>query len=151
MCSLLTPNNFIFRSPSGSRTPKRSRRSRSRSPKKSGKKSRSQSRSPHRSHKKSKKSKHWQTVIFLCCHLLEMRFCFCAWTVCYKKNTQKAFLNFFVNAHVYSWVTASVDLSLFYIVQNTFIVATSQDKIFVFRNVIGNVCNWSAGSSDILF
>ncbi|XP_041419321.1 U2 snRNP-associated SURP motif-containing protein isoform X2 [Xenopus laevis] len=46
------------RSPSGSRTPKRSRRSRSRSPKKSVKKSRSQSRSPHRSHKKSKKSKH---------------------------------------------------------------------------------------------
>ncbi|XP_012885336.1 PREDICTED: U2 snRNP-associated SURP motif-containing protein [Dipodomys ordii] len=46
------------RSPSGSRTPKRSRRSRSRSPKKSGKKSRSQSRSPHRSHKKSKKNKH---------------------------------------------------------------------------------------------
>ncbi|KAM9317430.1 U2 snRNP-associated SURP motif-containing protein isoform 2-T2 [Gastrophryne carolinensis] len=46
------------RSPSGSQTPKRSRRSRSRSPKKSVKKSRSQSRSPHRSHKKSKKSKH---------------------------------------------------------------------------------------------
>ncbi|XP_068136871.1 U2 snRNP-associated SURP motif-containing protein isoform X3 [Hyperolius riggenbachi] len=46
------------RSPSGSRTPKRARRSRSRSPKKSVKKSRSQSRSPHRSHKKSKKSKH---------------------------------------------------------------------------------------------
>ncbi|XP_044144569.1 U2 snRNP-associated SURP motif-containing protein isoform X4 [Bufo gargarizans] len=46
------------RSPSGSLTPKRSRRSRSRSPKKSVKKSRSQSRSPHRSHKKSKKSKH---------------------------------------------------------------------------------------------
>jgi len=51
---------FFCRSPSGSRTPKRSRRSRSRTPKKSGKKSRSQSRSPHRSHKKSKKSKHWQ-------------------------------------------------------------------------------------------
>ncbi|XP_070609462.1 U2 snRNP-associated SURP motif-containing protein isoform X2 [Erythrolamprus reginae] len=48
----------LLLSPSGSRTPKRSRRSRSRSPKKSGKKSRSQSRSPHRSHKKSKKSKH---------------------------------------------------------------------------------------------
>ncbi|XP_040283986.1 U2 snRNP-associated SURP motif-containing protein isoform X1 [Bufo bufo] len=46
------------RSPTGSLTPKRSRRSRSRSPKKSVKKSRSQSRSPHRSHKKSKKSKH---------------------------------------------------------------------------------------------
>uniref|UniRef100_A0A8C4ETI4 U2 snRNP-associated SURP motif-containing protein n=1 Tax=Dicentrarchus labrax TaxID=13489 RepID=A0A8C4ETI4_DICLA len=40
------------------RTPKRSRRSRSRTPKKSAKKSRSKSRSPHRSHKKSKKSKH---------------------------------------------------------------------------------------------
>lgn len=46
-----------FRSPSP-RTPKRSRRSRSRTPKKSAKKSRSNSRSPHRSHKKSKKSKH---------------------------------------------------------------------------------------------
>uniref|UniRef100_A0A4W6D3G7 U2 snRNP-associated SURP motif-containing protein n=1 Tax=Lates calcarifer TaxID=8187 RepID=A0A4W6D3G7_LATCA len=46
------------RSPSSPRTPKRSRRSRSRSPKKSAKKSRSKSRSPHRSHKKSKKSKH---------------------------------------------------------------------------------------------
>lgn len=45
------------RSPSP-RTPKRSRRSRSRTPKKSTKKSRSKSRSPHRSHKKSKKSKH---------------------------------------------------------------------------------------------
>uniref|UniRef100_A0A8C9SP96 U2 snRNP-associated SURP domain containing n=1 Tax=Scleropages formosus TaxID=113540 RepID=A0A8C9SP96_SCLFO len=48
----------FFRSPSSPRTPKRSRRSRSRTPKKSGKKSRSRSRSPHRSHKKSKKSKH---------------------------------------------------------------------------------------------
>uniref|UniRef100_A0A8C2E150 U2 snRNP-associated SURP domain containing n=1 Tax=Cyprinus carpio TaxID=7962 RepID=A0A8C2E150_CYPCA len=47
-----------FRSPSPPRTPKRSRRSRSRTPKKSSKKSRSRSRSPHRSHKKSKKSKH---------------------------------------------------------------------------------------------
>uniref|UniRef100_A0A3B5M524 U2 snRNP-associated SURP motif-containing protein n=1 Tax=Xiphophorus couchianus TaxID=32473 RepID=A0A3B5M524_9TELE len=46
------------RSPSSPRTPKRSRRSRSRTPKKSTKKSRSRSRSPHRSHKKSKKSKH---------------------------------------------------------------------------------------------
>ncbi|XP_061777210.1 U2 snRNP-associated SURP motif-containing protein isoform X4 [Nerophis ophidion] len=46
------------RSPSSPRTPKRSRRSRSRTPKKSAKKSRSKSRSPHRSHKKSKKSKH---------------------------------------------------------------------------------------------
>uniref|UniRef100_A0A7N6B8F1 U2 snRNP-associated SURP motif-containing protein n=1 Tax=Anabas testudineus TaxID=64144 RepID=A0A7N6B8F1_ANATE len=46
------------RSPSSPRTPKRSRRSRSRTPKKSTKKSRSKSRSPHRSHKKSKKSKH---------------------------------------------------------------------------------------------
>ncbi|XP_030204766.1 U2 snRNP-associated SURP motif-containing protein isoform X1 [Gadus morhua] len=46
------------RSPSAPRTPKRSRRSRSRTPKKSSKKSRSRSRSPHRSHKKSKKSKH---------------------------------------------------------------------------------------------
>uniref|UniRef100_A0A4W5L2S5 U2 snRNP-associated SURP domain containing n=1 Tax=Hucho hucho TaxID=62062 RepID=A0A4W5L2S5_9TELE len=46
------------RSPSLPRTPKRSRRSRSRTPKKSAKKSRSKSRSPHRSHKKSKKSKH---------------------------------------------------------------------------------------------
>uniref|UniRef100_A0A8C2KT70 U2 snRNP-associated SURP motif-containing protein-like n=1 Tax=Cyprinus carpio TaxID=7962 RepID=A0A8C2KT70_CYPCA len=45
-------------SPSPPRTPKRSRRSRSRTPKKSSKKSRSRSRSPHRSHKKSKKSKH---------------------------------------------------------------------------------------------
>uniref|UniRef100_A0AAX7T8K9 U2 snRNP-associated SURP motif-containing protein n=1 Tax=Astatotilapia calliptera TaxID=8154 RepID=A0AAX7T8K9_ASTCA len=45
-------------SPSSPRTPKRSRRSRSRTPKKSAKKSRSKSRSPHRSHKKSKKSKH---------------------------------------------------------------------------------------------
>uniref|UniRef100_A0A8D0A772 U2 snRNP-associated SURP motif-containing protein n=1 Tax=Sander lucioperca TaxID=283035 RepID=A0A8D0A772_SANLU len=45
------------RSPSP-RTPKRSRRSRSKTPKKSAKKSRSKSRSPHRSHKKSKKSKH---------------------------------------------------------------------------------------------
>uniref|UniRef100_A0A3Q3NK24 U2 snRNP-associated SURP motif-containing protein n=1 Tax=Labrus bergylta TaxID=56723 RepID=A0A3Q3NK24_9LABR len=45
------------RSPSP-RTPKRSRRSRSKTPKKSTKKSRSKSRSPHRSHKKSKKSKH---------------------------------------------------------------------------------------------
>lgn len=59
-----------------------------------------------------------------------MQFCFCAWTVCFKKNkTKKAFLIFFVNARVYSWVTALVDLSLFYIVQNTFIVATSQDEI----------------------
>uniref|UniRef100_A0A669CQU9 U2 snRNP-associated SURP motif-containing protein n=1 Tax=Oreochromis niloticus TaxID=8128 RepID=A0A669CQU9_ORENI len=49
---------FLFRSPSSPRTPKRSRRSRSRTPKKSAKKSRSKSRSPHRSHKKSKKSKH---------------------------------------------------------------------------------------------
>uniref|UniRef100_A0AAY4DDL4 U2 snRNP-associated SURP motif-containing protein n=1 Tax=Denticeps clupeoides TaxID=299321 RepID=A0AAY4DDL4_9TELE len=48
---------FLPRSPSP-RTPKRSRRSRSRTPKKSAKKSRSKSRSPHRSHKKSKKSKH---------------------------------------------------------------------------------------------
>uniref|UniRef100_A0A672RIJ6 U2 snRNP-associated SURP motif-containing protein n=1 Tax=Sinocyclocheilus grahami TaxID=75366 RepID=A0A672RIJ6_SINGR len=47
-----------FRSPSPPRTPKRSRRSRSRTPKKSSKKSRSRSRSPHRFHKKSKKSKH---------------------------------------------------------------------------------------------
>ncbi|CAB1340873.1 unnamed protein product [Coregonus sp. 'balchen'] len=46
------------RSPSLPRTPKRSRRTRSRTPKKSAKKSRSKSRSPHRSHKKSKKSKH---------------------------------------------------------------------------------------------
>uniref|UniRef100_A0A3Q3KT07 U2 snRNP-associated SURP motif-containing protein n=1 Tax=Mastacembelus armatus TaxID=205130 RepID=A0A3Q3KT07_9TELE len=46
------------RSPSSPRTPKRSRRTRSRTPKKSAKKSRSKSRSPHRSHKKSKKSKH---------------------------------------------------------------------------------------------
>uniref|UniRef100_A0A9J7XDC0 U2 snRNP-associated SURP domain containing n=1 Tax=Cyprinus carpio carpio TaxID=630221 RepID=A0A9J7XDC0_CYPCA len=46
------------KSPSPPRTPKRSRRSRSRTPKKSSKKSRSRSRSPHRSHKKSKKSKH---------------------------------------------------------------------------------------------
>uniref|UniRef100_A0A673H6K5 U2 snRNP-associated SURP motif-containing protein n=1 Tax=Sinocyclocheilus rhinocerous TaxID=307959 RepID=A0A673H6K5_9TELE len=47
-----------LKSPSPPRTPKRSRRSRSRTPKKSSKKSRSRSRSPHRSHKKSKKSKH---------------------------------------------------------------------------------------------
>uniref|UniRef100_A0A8D3E2T2 U2 snRNP associated SURP domain containing n=1 Tax=Scophthalmus maximus TaxID=52904 RepID=A0A8D3E2T2_SCOMX len=46
------------RSPSSPRTPKRTRRSRSRTPKKSAKKSRSKSKSPHRSHKKSKKSKH---------------------------------------------------------------------------------------------
>uniref|UniRef100_A0A8C1P0H0 U2 snRNP-associated SURP domain containing n=1 Tax=Cyprinus carpio TaxID=7962 RepID=A0A8C1P0H0_CYPCA len=51
------PKNSIL-SPSPPRTPKRSRRSRSRTPKKSSKKSRSRSRSPHRSHKKSKKSKH---------------------------------------------------------------------------------------------
>lgn len=51
-----------FRSPSP-RTPKRSRRSRSRTPKKSAKKSRSKSRSPHRSHKKSKKSKHWHLLV----------------------------------------------------------------------------------------
>lgn len=50
------------RSPSSPRTPKRSRRSRSRTPKKSAKKSRSKSRSPHRSHKKSKKSKHWHVI-----------------------------------------------------------------------------------------
>ncbi|XP_035277716.1 U2 snRNP-associated SURP motif-containing protein-like isoform X3 [Anguilla anguilla] len=42
------------RSPSAPRTPKRSRRSRSRTPKKPSKKSRTRSRSPHRSHKKSR-------------------------------------------------------------------------------------------------
>lgn len=56
-------------------------------------------------------------VLFLCLNSL-------------LKN-KKAFLTFFfVNARVYSWVSASVDLSLFYIVQNIFIVTISQKKHF---------------------
>lgn len=46
------------------------------------------------------------------------------------KNKKAFLIFFFVNARVYSWVSASVDLSLFYIVQNIFIVTISQKKHF---------------------
>lgn len=47
-----------------------------------------------------------------------------------KQKSIPDFFFFFVNARVYSWVSASVDLSLFYIVQNIFIVTISQMKHF---------------------